>query len=70
MLLAGMRHVSTSNLQRTWDELATGIIGSVSSPEVVRDDIEVITGIAERFLSWLVSCSVAWNTLCLTIAGL
>ena len=32
---------------------------SFSSPEVVRDDVEVITGITERFVSPLVSVSVA-----------
>jgi hypothetical protein len=32
---------------------------SVSSPEVVRDDVEVITGITERFVSRLVRVSVA-----------
>jgi hypothetical protein len=32
---------------------------SFSSPEVVRDNVEVITGITERFVSWLVRVSAA-----------
>lgn len=50
-----MRHVSTSNLQRSRDEL----LESVSPPEVVGDGIDVIIGIAERFLlhDW---CPVVW----------
>jgi hypothetical protein len=32
---------------------------SFSSPEVVRDNVEVITGITERFVSQLVRVSVA-----------
>jgi hypothetical protein len=43
---------------------------SVSSPEVVRDDVEVITGITERFVSRLVRVSVARYGGCLTNAGL
>jgi hypothetical protein len=43
---------------------------SFSSPEVVRDDVEVITGITKRFVSRLVRVSVARYAWCLTNAGL
>jgi hypothetical protein len=43
---------------------------SFSSPEVVRDNVEVITGITERFVVRLVRVSVARYTVCLTNAGL
>jgi hypothetical protein len=49
---------------------AVRIERSFSSPEVVRDDVEVITGITERFVSWLVRVSVARYGGCLTNAGL
>jgi hypothetical protein len=39
---------------------------SFSSLEVVRDDVEVITGITERFVSRLVRVSVARYGGCLT----
>jgi hypothetical protein len=43
---------------------------SFSSPEVVRDDVEVVTGITERFVSRLVRVSVARYARCLINAGL
>jgi hypothetical protein len=43
---------------------------SFSSPEVVRDDVEVITGITERFVSRLVRVSVARYGGCMTNVGL
>jgi hypothetical protein len=49
---------------------AVRIERSFSSPEVVRDDVEVITGITERFVSRLVRVSVARYGGCLTNAGL
>jgi hypothetical protein len=49
---------------------AVRIKRSFSSPEAVRDDVEVITGITERFVSRLVRVSVARYGGCLTNAGL
>jgi hypothetical protein len=43
---------------------------SFSSPEVVRDNVEVVTGITERFVSRLVRVSVARYARCLINAGL
>jgi hypothetical protein len=45
---------------------AVRIERSFSSPDVVRDDVEVITGITERFVSRLVRVSVARYGGCLT----